>query len=89
MGHATLPQSHDFQDGIGEGEPASFAMIEQKKLSKQKGNGGLMVRLFLERADSGTVIDRADQARKGTRKNAKHIQVPEGLAKFFKPMVAR
>ena len=46
-----------------------------------RGAGGLLSKLFLARLENGTMINRATQT---SRKNTQHIQVPAGLAKFFR-----
>lgn len=56
-----------------------------KRPTRYRANSSLMGKLFMKRLDRGTVIDRDEQKARGTRKNPKHLKVPEGLSKFFKP----
>ena len=56
-----------------------------KRPTRYRANSSLMGNLFAKRVAAGTMIDRDEQKTRGTRKNPKHVSVPNGLAKFFKP----
>lgn len=55
-----------------------------KAPTRYRANSSLMGKLFMKRLDSGTMIDRDEQKTRGSRKNPKHLAVPDSLAKFFK-----
>ena len=57
-----------------------------KPPTRYRANNSLMGKLFLARLDRGTMIDRDEQKTRGTRKNPKHLAVPESLSRFFKPI---
>lgn len=60
-----------------------------KRPTRHRANNSLMGKLFLQRLDSGTMIDRDEQKTRGSRKNPKHVQLPSSLAKFFTNIGAR
>lgn len=57
-----------------------------KKPTRYRANSSLMGKLFNARMESGTMIDRDEQKTRGTRKNPKHVEIPNALARFFRPV---
>ena len=66
--------------------PAQCLEGVMKRPTRYRANSSLMGKLFMRRLDSGSMIDRDEQKTRGTRKNPKHLTVPESLARFFKPV---
>ena len=54
--------------------------------TRYRANSTRMGSQFDARMEQGTMIDRYEQQVRGTRKNPKHVGIPNALAKFFKPV---
>lgn len=57
-----------------------------KRPTRYKANSTRMGSQFDARMEQGTMIDRDEQKTRGTRKNPKHVEIPNALAKFFRPV---
>lgn len=57
-----------------------------KRPTRHRANSTRMGSQFAKRAEEGVLIDRADLRQREGSKNPKHLPVPEGLARFFKPV---
>lgn len=55
-----------------------------KQPTRYRANNSLIGKLFLQRLDNGTMIDRDEQKLRGTRKNPKHLKLPDELSRFFR-----
>lgn len=61
--------------------------MRMRKPTRQAANSTRMGNQFAKRLEEGLLINRDEQKARGTRKNPKHLVVPNALRKFFKKEV--